>query len=236
MLKNRSGFSLFSLAGACVAILLVAATELSPAWAEEEIPARLSPPVAESAVPADVSAEIPDEMVAEHAEKKEKLGFPQLNTATYPSQIFWLFVSFAILYALMSKIALPRINEVLDMRQSQRDGNLHRAEHLNREAEAVQTAYAASLAKAQTAAQEDLARAEDAISEKLAAENARFMENARKRIAAAEQGIAKAREEALGSLADISAEVAAEMVAKIADVQVSKADAKKVVMTEMQKG
>lgn len=177
---------------------------------------------AEAAVPAS----------GEHASEaahEDKGGFPQLDTTTYASQIFWLAVSFVLLYTLMSRVSLPRITEVLELRQTQREGNLNRAEQLQEEAEKVKTTVDAALAKAQAEAQEALSANEQERAKKIAAENARFLEHARTRIANAEQNIVKAKEEALHSLADISAEIAAEITQKIAAANISKADAKKVV-------
>lgn len=174
------------------------------------------------------------EAKAENAEETENIGFPQLKEVnTFPSQIFWLLVSFTLLYALMSKLALPRVAAVIETRQQAENGNLSRAEELNAEAAKVKEAYEASLAKAHDSAQEVLAAAEGDISEKLSAENDKFAEHARKRLLSAEQNIAKAKEEAMASLADISAEIAAEMVNKISGVQVAKADARKVVTQVM---
>jgi|GEM_PF-178488 len=163
------------------------------------------------------------------AHGEEKSGFPQLDTSTYASQIFWLFISFILLYSLMSRIALPRITEVLELRQTQREGNLNRAEQLQEDAEKVKETVDAALAKAQAEAQDTLSANEQQRAKKNAAENARFLEHARNRIASAEQNIAKAKEEALQSLADISAEIAAEITQKIAATPVTKAEAKKVV-------
>ena len=36
-------------------------------------------------------------------------GMPQLNTEYFASQIFWLVISFIILYIVMAKYALPKI-------------------------------------------------------------------------------------------------------------------------------
>jgi len=171
---------------------------------------------------------------AEHAEETENIGFPQLKQVdTFPSQIFWLIASFALLYLLMSKMALPKVASVIDARQQTENGNLNRAEELNAEAAKVKEAYEASLAKAHDSAQEALAGAEAEIADKMNDENGKFAEHARKRLLSAEQNIAKAKEDALASLADISAEIAAEMVNKISGVQVAKADAKKVVTQVM---
>ena len=164
------------------------------------------------------------------------IGFPQLNAATYPGQMFWLLIAFVVLYALMSKLSLPRVAEVLDRRAKQRTDNLDRAEQLQEEAGRARESYEATLAKAQQTAQESLQSAEREISDKISDENAKFMENARKRVLDAERNIAKAKEGALASVADIAAEIAADMAGKIADVQVSKADAKIIAQSVMQKG
>ena len=167
--------------------------------------------------------------------EEKKMGFPQLDVSSYSSQVFWLVVSFAVLYLLMSKLALPRVTEVLDMRQTQKNGNLDRAQAMQSEAEKIRAAYETALAQAQSRAQDTLKEAEQSVSEKSSAESGRFAEESRKRVAAAEQAITKAKTEALASLEDISADIAVDIVAKVADIQISKADAKKAVAAELKK-
>ncbi len=169
------------------------------------------------------------------SKEEENIGFPQLNPKSYASQVFWLLISFALLYTLMSKLALPRVASVIDTRHQTENANLSRAEQLNQEAAKIKEAYEASLAKAHDSAQEVMTAASEALNDNINAENSKFAEHARKRILSAEQNIQKAKEDAMASLADISAEIAAEMVNKIAGVQVAKADAKKVVTTVMAK-
>ena len=170
---------------------------------------------------------MPAEAGGEH--HGESLGFPQLDPSTYASQVFWLFVSFIILFVLMSKVALPRVGNVLEFRQSIKKDNLDQAEQLQGEATGIKAAYEASLAKAHEAANDSLKASEQSIASKVSAENAKFADHARTRIISAEQSIAKAKDEALASLSDISAEIAADMVNKIAGTQLTKADAKKAV-------
>jgi len=170
------------------------------------------------------------------AATKKKSGLPQLDPSSYPSQIFWLLVSFVVLYTLMSRVALPRVTEVLDMRQTQRDNNLNRAEHLQEDAAKIRQTLDAAMAAAQADAQATVSAREQENAKKIAAENARFLEHARNRIASAEQNIAKAKEEALQSLSDISAEVAADIVQKISGTAANKNDAKKIVVKLMQEG
>jgi len=169
-------------------------------------------------------------------ESAENIGFPQLKQVdTFAGQVFWLAVSFLVLFALMSKVALPKVGSVLEQRHKQRADDLSEAEHTNAEAAKIRHAYEASLAKSQAAAQALITAAEHEIAAKMAAGNATFGENARKRVVAAEDTIAKAKQNALGSLADISADIAAEMAGRVAGLQVSKADAKQAVTTLMQK-
>ena len=57
--------------------------------------------------------------------------FAQVDT--FASQIFWLVVSFAILYILLSKVVIPRISTVLENRQQKIASDLKRAEEARAE-------------------------------------------------------------------------------------------------------
>ena len=48
----------------------------------------------------------------------EKVGMPQLDTEFWVSQIFWLAITFSILFILLSKIILPKISANLEARKS----------------------------------------------------------------------------------------------------------------------
>jgi F-type H+-transporting ATPase subunit b len=159
--------------------------------------------------------------------EEEDVGFPQLKQSdTYVSQIFWLALSFVLLYLLMSRLALPQVGGIIDARRKTRQGDLDEADKVSREAEQIRKTYEDSLARAQGVAQDLGRNAEQELAERVAAEISRFGEAARARLAEAEQAISRARQEAAASLVDIAGEIASEMAAKVANVQVSKADAK----------
>ena len=46
-------------------------------------------------------------------------GMPQLDPEFWFSQIFWLVITFGILYLVLSKLILPKISENLETRKSQ---------------------------------------------------------------------------------------------------------------------
>ena len=54
-------------------------------------------------------------------------GMPQLNFHDFPPQLVWLLIVFAALYLVLSKVALPKVGEVLQMRADRIKGDLDRA-------------------------------------------------------------------------------------------------------------
>ena len=66
----------------------------------------------------------------------ESGGMPQLDPEFWFSQIFWLVITFGILYLVLSKLILPKISENLETRKSQILDNLELAEKQRNESEA----------------------------------------------------------------------------------------------------
>ena len=58
----------------------------------------------------------------------ESGGMPQLNPEFWISQIFWLTLTFGILYIVLSKLILPKISANLELRKSQIQENIEAAE------------------------------------------------------------------------------------------------------------
>jgi F-type H+-transporting ATPase subunit b len=65
----------------------------------------------------------------------ESGGMPQLNPEFWISQIFWLTITFGILYIVLSKLILPKISANLEMRKSQILENIEAAEKQREESE-----------------------------------------------------------------------------------------------------
>ena len=57
----------------------------------------------------------------------ESGGMPQLNPEFWISQIFWLTLTFGILYIVLSKLILPKISANLELRKSQIQENIEAA-------------------------------------------------------------------------------------------------------------
>jgi len=65
----------------------------------------------------------------------ESGGMPQLNPEFWISQIFWLTLTFGILYIVLSKLILPKISANLELRKSQIQENIEAAEKQREDSE-----------------------------------------------------------------------------------------------------
>ena len=65
----------------------------------------------------------------------ESGGMPQLNPEFWVSQIFWLTLTFGILYVVLSKLILPKISSNLELRKSQIQENIEAADNQREESE-----------------------------------------------------------------------------------------------------
>jgi len=141
---------------------------------------------------------------------------PQLEQiATFPSQIFWLIVTFAALFFVMWRIAVPRIADVLEARQKRIDDNLDKAETAKKEAEAAIEAYEASLAQARDNAHGLINETAAEIAAESAKQEEELAEKLQARIAESEKAIAQAREKALAGIRETAIDVAVAATEKL---------------------
>ena len=70
-----------------------------------------------------------------YVQSSESGGMPQLNPEFWISQIFWLILTFGILFIVLSKLILPKISESLEKRKSQILENISSAEKQREESE-----------------------------------------------------------------------------------------------------
>jgi F-type H+-transporting ATPase subunit b len=75
-------------------------------------------------------------------------GFPPFNTSTYPSQIFWLTITFVALLVVMWRVAVPRITNVIAERKGRIETELAKAEENRKQAERAAAAYQAPILEA----------------------------------------------------------------------------------------
>lgn len=135
-------------------------------------------------------------------------GLPQLDPSSFPSQIFWLAVSFLLLFWLFKTKALPRVGEVLESRQDRIAADLDRATKLREEAEAALVRYQKVVADAQGKASGQIAATRERLIAENTARQAELDADLAAKVEAAEQRIQAARDAALAELHNVAVEVA----------------------------
>jgi F-type H+-transporting ATPase subunit b len=80
-------------------------------------------------------------------------GFPPFQAQTFASQLVWLVIAFVLLYALMAKLALPRITSIIESRQKRIDDDIAEAGRLKSQSEEAVAVYEKALADARGRAQ-----------------------------------------------------------------------------------
>jgi len=143
-------------------------------------------------------------------------GLPQLDTSTYASQVIWLAITFAVLYVIMAKVALPRIGHVLEERRHKIDQNLKKAESLKGDAEVAAEAYEGALADARARAGNVLGDVRERAAREAAEGQAELGARLHADIQEAEARIAEATDKAVAGIRDLAAEVAHSAAEKLA--------------------
>lgn len=140
---------------------------------------------------------------------------PQFDPTYFSTQLFWLAVSFAALYLIMSTIALPKIGSVLEERQRKIDDNLDKAAQLKADADAAIAVYEKALAESRAKAQQILRDNAESLARQSEAKQKEMGERLAAQIKAGEARIAAAKEQALASVRDIAVDVAKTAAAKL---------------------
>ena len=164
-------------------------------------------------------------------EAQHSAGFPPFKTESFPSQIFWLVVTFAVLFVVLWRVAGPRISGVIGARHDQIDGDLKAAEQHRAEATAALAAYEAALAAARAKAHAQAEENRRAIETEVEQAKAEADAMAREAGAKAETGIAAARAEAATHVTKAAQDAAVDIVNRLIGVTVTADEARAAVAT-----
>jgi F-type H+-transporting ATPase subunit b len=147
---------------------------------------------------------------------------PQLDTSTWPPQLFWLAVTFIALYIVISRVAIPRTGGAIAKRRATVEGDLAQAQKLKAETDKAVQAYEATLADARARAHGIAQANRDKLAAEIDAERAKLDRALGAKIAEAEKKITASKMKALGDVRAVAAELAASIVAELIGVKVSK--------------
>ncbi len=154
-------------------------------------------------------------------EPQASVGMPQLDPTHFPSQIFWLIVSFAVMYWLFARFGVPRVADILETRQDRIAADLDRAATFRREAEAAMAEHERLVAEAQAKARAHLDAALERVKAEAARQEADLERSLQRQISDADARIAQARDEALRALEDVAVDVSRAAVDRLIGVEVA---------------
>jgi F-type H+-transporting ATPase subunit b len=167
------------------------------------------------ATPTTASTQAPD----------QGAGFPPFKTDTFPSQIFWLAVTFAFLFVVLWRIAGPRINGAITIRRAAINNDIEAASRARGDAEDAQAAYQVALAGARARANGMAEENRQTLNAEIAKAKAQADAAAAEAMGAAHARIAQTQEQARGHVAKAAEDAAIAIVARLTGETISSADA-----------
>lgn len=145
----------------------------------------------------------------------QEKSFPPFDPTTYSSQLFWLVITFTFLYLVLSKLAVPRIGEVLEERRDRIQRDLDKAAELREDTEKAIASYEEALASARAKANGIADETRAKLNAEINAERADIEETINKKSVEAENSIREAKSAALGEVNKIAAETTETIVEKL---------------------
>ena len=142
---------------------------------------------------------------------------PQLEITTYPSQIFWLVVSFLILYLIMSRIIIPRISSVIKSRESEIKNNIHISEQLYKDTEIINDEIEKVKNKTETEAREIINNLKEATNKRISDNYKLLKKKLEQKLEKDEKEILLRKKEALKEINKISLSLSDEIIKKISN-------------------
>ena len=167
-------------------------------------------------------------VAAEAAHGAAKPGLPQLDANFYAPQLFWLALTFAALYFLMSKVALPKIGDIISERAGRIQRDIEAAAKLKGETDKALADYEKALQDARGKASSIAKETRESLARETEAEKAKVEAQLAAKLQQAETRIAATKTKALSAVNDIAAETASAVVGRLIGQDVSLADVKKI--------
>jgi F-type H+-transporting ATPase subunit b len=151
----------------------------------------------------------------------ESGGMPQLNPEFWVSQIFWLTLTFGILYLVLSKLILPKISANLESRKSQILENIEAAEKQREDSETKLKDYEEIISKSRLDAKTIFNQAREKALKDINAKREVLDKQIDDEIIKAEQEIKILRENAPDKINKIAIETSSELVQKLIGAEIN---------------
>ena len=151
----------------------------------------------------------------------ESGGMPQLNPEFWISQIFWLTLTFGILYVVLSKLILPKISANLELRKSQIQENIEAAEKQRENSESKLKEYDEIVLKSKLESENIFKNAKEKVTKDINSKKEVLNNQIDDEIKKAEQEIVLLRKTAPEKINKIAIDASSELVKKLIGADVN---------------
>ena len=151
----------------------------------------------------------------------ESGGMPQLNPEFWISQIFWLTLTFGILYIVLSKLILPKISSNLELRKSQIQDNIEAADKQRESSETKLKEYENIVLKSKLEAKNILGEAKENALKEINAKKDTLDKQIDEEIKKAEKEISVLKKSAPDKISKIARETTSEILKKLIGAEIN---------------
>ena len=151
----------------------------------------------------------------------ESGGMPQLNPEFWISQIFWLTITFGILYVVLSKFILPKISSNLELRKSQIQENIEAAEKQRESSEAKLREYEEIILKSKKEAKNIFKNAREKLINDINAKKETLDKQIDEEISNAEKEIETLKKVASEKINKIAIETSSDLLKKLIGTEIN---------------
>ena len=151
----------------------------------------------------------------------ESGGMPQLNPEFWISQIFWLTLTFGILYVVLSKLILPKISANLELRKAQIQENIEAAEKQRESGDTKLKEYDNIILKSKLEAKKIFRDARDKVIKDINSKKETLDKQINVEIKKTEQEIEVLRKNAPEKINRIAIETSAQLVKKLIGAEIN---------------
>ena len=151
----------------------------------------------------------------------ESGGMPQLDPEFWFSQIFWLVITFGILYLVLSKIILPKISNNLESRKSQVLENLELAEKQRNETEAKLKEFDNIILKSKIEAKNLFNESRKKLTDDINSKKQKLEEEIDKEVKIVEKEIEELKKKSPEKINKIAIETSADLINQLIGVNVN---------------
>ena len=151
----------------------------------------------------------------------ESGGMPQLNPEFWISQIFWLTITFGVLYIVLSKLILPKISSNLELRKSKIQENIEAAEKQRESSEIKLKEYDEIILKSKIEAKNIFKNAREKIIKDINSKKEILDKQIDDEISNAEQEIEALRKVAAEKINKIAIETSSDLLKKLIGTEIN---------------